>query len=96
MPLLGKRPLALLSEGRLSESQIRALTLLSLGWIEVFLAPEEEDDDRGRRRLNVVYNGNPRNYGLELLDRIKRDDDEVLGIIRTFIAWQESKVALTL
>ena len=96
MPSLGKRPLALLTEGMLSESQIRALTLLSLGWLEVFVAPEEEEEDRGRRRLNVVYNGNPRNYRLELLDRIRKDDDEVLGIIRTFIAWQESKVALTL
>jgi len=41
------RPLAILSEGRLSESQIRALTLLSLGWLEVFIAPPPEEIDQG-------------------------------------------------
>lgn len=92
MPSLGKRPLALLSEGRLSESQIRALTLLSLGWIEVIYVPEPEEDD-GRRTLGVVYMGAERNYKQEKFKALKEEDDVIFAIISTFVQWQESKVA---
>lgn len=93
MPSLGRRPLALLSEGRLSESQVRALTLLSLGWIEVVYVPEEEEEDDGRRTLGVVYTGPKRDYKSELYKRLKEEDEIIFSIISTFVQWQELKVA---
>lgn len=81
------RPLAILSEGRLSESQIRALTLLSLGWLEVFVAPEPEDDGRPRviKAGFVMPEAKKKNQKTK---RLEQDDEEIYAIISTFIQWQ--------
>jgi len=89
---MAKRPLALLTEGRLSESVVRALTLLSLGWIEITMAPEEPEDD-GRRTLGVVYMGPTRDYKQEQYKRLKDEDEVIFSIISTFVQWQELKIA---
>jgi len=90
---MAKRPLALLTEGRLSESQVRALTLLSLGWIEVTYVPAPEEEDDGRRTLGVVYMGPPRDYKQEQYKRLKEEDEVIFSIISTFVQWQELKIA---
>lgn len=89
------RPLAILSEGRLSDSQIRALTLLSLGWLELTLSEREKEETRKRRRIGVIYTPwNPKERQRkkeeeDLVKRIREDDEEILAIIRTFIACQQ-------
>jgi len=88
-----KRPLAILTEGMLSESQIRALTLLSLGWIEVVYVPTTEEEDDGRRTLGVVYMGPVRDYKQEQYKRLKEEDEVIFSIISTFVQWQELKIA---
>lgn len=84
------RPLAILSEGRLSESQIRALTLLSLGWLELIYVPEDD----GIRDLPIVGGGDAaKNYSNWRKKLIKEEDEIIFSIISTFIKWQELKVA---
>jgi hypothetical protein len=87
------RSLAILSEGRLSESQKRTLTLLSLGWIEVTMAPVAEPEDDGVRKLGVIYTGPERNLKNEKLKKLQEDDEVIFSIIATFVQWQESRVA---
>lgn len=80
------RPLAILSEGRLSESQIRALTLLSLGWLEVFVAPPPEDDrPRVIKAGFVMPEAKKKNQKTK---RLEQDDEEIYAIISTFMKWQ--------
>lgn len=87
---MSKRPLAILTEGMLSESQVRALTLLSLGWIEVVLAPTEIEEIRKRRKMGVVFrnNDNVKSKKQQREEMVKADDEEILTIIRTFMQWQ--------
>jgi len=82
------RPLAILSEGRLSESQIRALTLLSLGWLEVFIAPPPEEEPRVIKAGFVMPESKRNHQKMKLL---KQDDEEIYAIISTFIKWQASR-----
>jgi len=88
------RPLAILSEGRLTSSQVRALTLASLGWIEITLSDNEIAAIRKKRSIRVIYPiQNPRDKqqkrdAEERLKRIKEEDEEMLAIIRTFISCQ--------
>ena len=86
------RPLAILSEGRLSDSQTRTLTLASLGWLELILAPSEVEEIRRRRRIGVIVTPSRNNRKKEQEDeyneRIKKDDEEIIAIIRTFISCQ--------
>lgn len=86
-----RRPLAILSEGRLTLSQSRAITLLSLGLIEVFLAPLEEDEKKkkGGGASAFVYN-NKKDYREDdlkekLKKRLLQDDDEIYAIINIFM-----------
>jgi len=80
------RALAILSEGRLSESQIRALTLLSLGWLEVFIAPPPEEEERGPQAAGAYR---PQRKKMDWRDRqLRQDDEEIYAIISTFIKWQ--------
>jgi len=83
------RPLAILSEGRLSESQIRALTLLSLGWLEVFIAPEPDDDRPRVIKAGFVMPESKKNH--QKMKLLKQDDEEIYAIISTFIKWQASR-----
>ena len=87
------RSLAILSEGRLSDSQRKALTLLSLGWLAVAIVPEPTDDGRVRRR-NFMYvtnynflDNSPSLIERKKRDKIKREDEEIMAIIHTFITW---------
>ena len=93
------RPLAILSEGRLSDSQIRALTLASLGWLELVLSPNEVAEIRRRRGLGriIMPEWTPRekqrkNDDEERMKRIREDDEEILAIIRTFISCQNLEI----
>jgi len=80
------RPLAILSEGRLSESVIRALTLLSLGWLEVTIVPEPEEEER-RPQAAGAYR--PQRKEIDFKEKaLRRDDEEIYAIISTFIKWQ--------
>lgn len=89
---MARRSLAIMSEGRLSESQRLTLTLLSLGWLQLIYVPQPEEDD-GRRTLGVVYMGAERNYKQEKFKALKEEDEVIFAIISTFVQWQESKVA---
>lgn len=82
---MAKRALAILSEGRLSESQRKTLTLLSLGWLELIYVPDEEEETPIRRG-GGVYKKIDREK--ELWDLLKKEDEEVFAIIRTFIQWE--------
>lgn len=81
---MSRRSLAILSEGMLSDSQRRSLTLLSLGWIELTYVPEEPVRRR-RRRGGSSSDTSP---SRERSNRLRREDEEIFAIIRTFIAWE--------
>ena len=83
---MAKRALAILSEGRLSESQRKTLTLLSLGWLELIYVPEEEEEERHSGGGYTVSKKIDREK--ELWDLLKKEDEEVFAIIRTFIQWE--------
>lgn len=88
-----KRPLAILSEGRITEAQSTALTLLSLGWIEIGLAQSEIEEIRRNNKLRVIYMGPEQEKPLDRqYKRQLADDQEVLAIIHTFIEWQALEV----
>lgn len=92
------RPLAILSEGRLTSSQIRAITLASLGWLDLELSENEKAAIRKKRSIRVVYpQTNPRERQRkrdeeERLKRIREEDEEMLAIIRTFISCQNLEI----
>ncbi|MFA7287684.1 MAG: hypothetical protein WC055_02290 [Melioribacteraceae bacterium] len=81
---MSRRALAILSEGMLSESQKRSLTLLSLGMIEVTLSPTPTPE---RRRRGGGRDGS---YVEDQSHRIKlqKEDEEILALIRSFIEWE--------
>jgi hypothetical protein len=87
---MSRRSLAILSAGMLSDSQKRSLTLLSEGWLAVALVPEPTDDGRVRRRVfaYAVFSGDVSGIvGKKKNDRVKKDDEEILAIIHTFMSW---------
>lgn len=87
---MSRRSLAILSAGMLSDSQKRALTLLSEGWLAIALVPE--DGITSRRRRNFAYVAD-KNFlsNIKKVDnndkRKKNDDEEIMGVIRTFMTW---------
>ena len=81
---MSRRSLAILSEGRLSDSQRRSLTLLSLGWLELTYVPEEPVR-RKRRRGGSSSDTSP---SRDRSNRLRKEDEEIFAIIRTFIAWE--------
>ena len=81
---MSRRSLAILSEGRLSDSQRRSLTLLSLGWLELTYVPEGPVRKKRRRGGSSSDTAPSR----ERKNRIRREDEEIFAIIRTFIAWE--------
>lgn len=91
---MSRRSLAILSEGRLSDSQRKSLTLLSLGWLAVAIVPEPTNDGRVRRRTfmyainNNFLDNSPSPRIKRNRDKIKKEDEEILAIIRTFISWE--------
>jgi hypothetical protein len=86
---MSRRSLAILSEGMLSDSQRRTLTLLSLGWLELTYVPEEDDDTRRRRGGGGTYYRTPYDDRWEKKAEIlKREDEEIFAIISTFIEWE--------
>lgn len=88
---MSNRSLAILSQGMLSDSQKRSLTLLSEGWLAVSLVPEPTADGRPRRRVfaYAVFSsdGISAPNAKKNDDRVKKDDEEVMAIIHTFIQW---------
>lgn len=90
---MSRRSLAILSAGMLSDSQKRSLTLLSEGWLAVAIVPEPTDDGRVRRRnfmyaiTNNFLDNSPSPTAKKKKDKIKREDEEVLSIIHTFMSW---------
>ena len=86
---MAKRPLAILTEGRLTESQVRALTLLSLGWIEVvYVVP-----DTGERRLPAMGGGEG-GKKMYSWDRLKQEEEIIMSLISTFKQWQNQLEAV--
>lgn len=85
-----RRSLAILSVGMLSDSQRRSLTLLSEGWLAVALVPEEGITSRRRRNFAYVAGKNFLS-NIKKVDnndkRKKNDDEEIMGVIRTFMTW---------
>ena len=81
---MSRRSLAILSEGRLSDSQRRSLTLLSLGWLELTYVPEEPV----RRKRRRGGSSSDTSVSRDKKNRIRREDEEIFAIIRTFIAWE--------
>jgi len=86
------RSLAILSEGMLSDSQKRSLTLLSQGWLAVALTPVPDETIVVPRRRNFVYVVNKnflsKSKKVDLADKIRKmDDEEIFSIISTFIQW---------
>jgi len=92
MSVTGNRSLAILSKGRLSDSQKRSLTLLSRGWLAVAITPIPDETITTPRRRNFAYVVNKnflsKSKKVDLADkRRKTDDEEILSIISTFIQW---------
>lgn len=80
-----------MSEGMLSDSQRKALTLLSLGWLAVALVPADGISSGRRRNFVYVVGYNFLSKSKKPKDdekRRKRDDEEIMAIIRTFISWE--------
>lgn len=85
------RPLVILTEGRLSPTQLNTLRLLSLGYLDLVLAPSEVEEIRRRRRIGVIVtpSRNTRKREQDELDkRIKQEDEEIFSIISTFMSCQ--------
>jgi hypothetical protein len=80
---MSRRSLAILSEGMLSDSQRRALTMLSLGWLELTYVPEPVT--RRRRRGGGSDGSAIWDKKWEIL---KREDEEIFAIISTFMEWE--------
>ncbi len=90
---MSRRSLAILTDGMLSESQKRTLTLLSLGWIENALVyvPEEEEP---KKKVRVWNNpDNPPSPIAERMKRLKQEDEEIFSIISTFMQCQNFQFA---
>lgn len=93
MSVIGaNRSLAILSEGMLSDSQKRSLTLLSQGWLAVAITPIPDETITVPRRRNFIYVTNKNFFSkskkVDLADkRRKADDEEIFSIISTFIQW---------
>jgi len=85
---MARRSLAILSEGMLSDSQKRSLTLLSLGWIEVTFVRVLDEEDDGRRSLGIVYGHSKPNKTDWREKQLRQEDEEIYAIISTFIQWQ--------
>ncbi len=86
---MANRPLAILSEGRLSEAQSRALTLLSLGWLEIGLSPAVIEEIRRGFGLRIIYTGPITEKPIDWRNRqFRAEDEEIMAIISTFIQWQ--------
>jgi hypothetical protein len=79
-------PLAVATRGRLSTSVKRTLTLATLGWLVVTTDPVPEKPKGG--------GGNRYTTPKQQIDKnitfvnIKRDDDEVLNLIKIFLECQ--------
>jgi len=85
------RPLVILTEGRLSPTQINSLRLLSLGYLDLVLAPSEVDEIRRRRSLEVIVTSYPNRRIKEREEeneRIRKEDEEIFSIISTFMSCQ--------
>jgi len=85
------RPLVILSEGRLSPTQINSLRLISLGYLDLVLAPSEVDEIRRRRSLEVIVTSYPNRRIKEREEeneRIRKEDEEIFSIISTFMSCQ--------
>jgi len=85
------RPLVILTEGRLSPTQLNALRLLSLGYLDLVLAPSEVDEIRRRRSLEVIVTSYPNRRIKEREEeneRIRKEDEEIFSIISTFMSCQ--------
>lgn len=88
---MSNRALAILSEGMLSDSEIRSLTLLSQGWLAVAIVPEDDGIVHRRNFMYAITNNfldnSPSPTAKKKKDKIKREDEEVLSIIHTFMSW---------
>ena len=85
-----RRSLAILSEGRLSDSQREALTLLSLGWLAVAISLPE-GSTRKRKAFYYVVNHNflRRSKPKPIKrDKIAIHNEEIMAIIRSFVTWE--------
>jgi hypothetical protein len=83
---VSKRSLAILSDGLLSESQRRSLTLISLGWLELIYPPKAEEEDKKRRMGMLIET--ERNDASEIIKKLREEDNEILAIIYTFMECQ--------
>jgi len=86
------RSLAILSEGMLSDSQKRSLTLLSQGWLAIAITPVPDETITVPRRRNFAYVVNKnfltKSKKVDVADRRRKaDDEEIFSIISTFIQW---------
>jgi hypothetical protein len=87
---MSRRSLAILSEGMLSDSQRRSLTLLSLGWLELTYVPEEPKKKKkkgGGIPWDIVNPNKKKRKDREKEFRLK-EERELLAIIRTFMLLQ--------
>lgn len=77
-----RRALAISSEGMLSDSQRKALTLLSLGMLVLSIEPPipviEVEERRGGVKTDLQ----------NVQKRLLQEDDEILSIIYTFMKCQ--------
>ena len=90
---MSRRSLAILTDGMLSDSQKRTLTLLSLGWIAdalVYVPEEEEEKKKVRVWNNPDSEPNPIDKRAK---QLKEEDEYIYSIILTFIQCQNLKAA---
>ncbi len=90
---MSRHSLAILTDGMLSDSQKRTLTLLSLGWIADALVyvPEEEEEKKKVRVWNLP---DTKPKPIDNKDKQLKDEDEyIYSIISTFIQCQNLELA---
>lgn len=85
---MSRRSLAILSEGMLSDSQRRTLTLLSLGWLELTYVPQVEEEEPRRRGGGYPTRTPYDDRWEKKAEILKREDEEIFAIISTFMEWE--------
>lgn len=87
-----KSPISIATRGRIAQTSKRTLTLATIGWLCFSTTPPPPDTPTKPKKKKEVETGLNVTYmpdQFSLAKRIKREDEEILEIIKIFVQCQE-------